>query len=102
FVPDWDGLDVKCVPKGSGSENMTFLKMLVPVDGVAGIKRFVLESIVDVGGKSCPFGIVGVGFGGSADDAMHLVKEVIVGSVGSCDPGPFVAHFGDEVYEVVN
>ena len=33
FVPDWDGLDVKCVPKGSGSENMTFLKMLVPADG---------------------------------------------------------------------
>ena len=25
FVPDWDGLDVKCVPKGSGSENMSFL-----------------------------------------------------------------------------
>ncbi|HWD15142.1 MAG TPA: fumarate hydratase, partial [Casimicrobiaceae bacterium] len=25
FVADWDGLDVKCVPKGSGSENMSFL-----------------------------------------------------------------------------
>ncbi len=36
FVPDWDGLDVKCVPKGSGSENMSFLKMLVPADGVEG------------------------------------------------------------------
>jgi fumarate hydratase subunit alpha/L(+)-tartrate dehydratase alpha subunit len=31
--PDWDGLDVKCVPKGSGSENMSFLKMCVPADG---------------------------------------------------------------------
>src|SRR5919202_1275976 len=30
FVSDWDGLDVKCVPKGSGSENMSFLKMCVP------------------------------------------------------------------------
>ena len=46
FVPDWDGLDVKCVPKGSGSENMSFLKMCVPADGVTGIKKFVLESIV--------------------------------------------------------
>ena len=36
FVPEWDGLDVKCVPKGSGSENMSFLKMCVPADGVAG------------------------------------------------------------------
>ena len=51
FVPAWDGLDVKCVPKGSGSENMSFLKMCTPADGVAGIKKFVLESIVgaDVG-----------------------------------------------------
>ena len=72
FVPDWDGLDVKCVPKGSGSENMTFLKMLVPADGVAGIKKFVLESIVGAGGKPCPPGIVGIGIGGSADYAMHL------------------------------
>src|SRR5262249_28664368 len=39
FVPDWDGLDVKCVPKGSGSENMSFLKMCVPADGVRGIKQ---------------------------------------------------------------
>ena len=42
FIPDWDGLDVKCVPKGSGSENMSFLKMCVPADGVKGIKQFVL------------------------------------------------------------
>ena len=61
FVPDWDGLDVKCVPKGSGSENMSFLKMCVPADGVTGIKKFVLESIVGAGGKPCPPGIVGSG-----------------------------------------
>ena len=56
FVPDWDGLDVKCVPKGSGSENMSFLKMLVPADGVTAVKRFVLDSIVGAGGKPCPPG----------------------------------------------
>jgi tartrate/fumarate subfamily iron-sulfur-dependent hydro-lyase alpha chain/tartrate/fumarate subfamily iron-sulfur-dependent hydro-lyase beta chain len=66
FVSGWDGLDVKCVPKGSGSENMSFLKMCVPADGVAGIKRFVLDSIVGAGGKPCPPGIVGVGIGGRA------------------------------------
>ena len=54
FIPDWDGLDVKCVPKGSGSENMSFLKMCVPADGVVGIKKFVLESIVDAGRQTVP------------------------------------------------
>src|SRR4026209_2999391 len=102
FVPDGDGLDVKCVPKGSGSENMTFLKMLVPADGVAGIKRFVLDSIVGAGGKPCPRGIVGSGLGGSADYAMHLAKEAIARPVGSRNPDPLVAQLEDELYELLN
>jgi fumarate hydratase subunit alpha len=102
FVPDWDGLDVKCVPKGSGSENMTFLKMLVPADGVAGIKRFVLDAIVGAGGKPCPPGIVGIGLGGSADYAMHLAKEAIARPVGSRNPDPLVARLEDELYELLN
>ena len=102
FVPDWDGLDVKCVPKGSGSENMTFLKMLVPADGVAGIKRFVLDSIVGAGGKPCPPGIVGIGLGGSADYAMHLAKEAIARPVGSRNPDPLVAQLEDELYGLLN
>jgi tartrate/fumarate subfamily iron-sulfur-dependent hydro-lyase alpha chain len=102
FVPDWDGLDVKCVPKGSGSENMTFLEMLVPADGVNGIKRFVLESIVGAGGKPCPPGIVGVGIGGSADYAMHLAKEAIARPVGTRNPDPLVAELEDELYGLLN
>src|ERR671935_1817677 len=86
FVPDWDGLDVKCVPKGSGSENMSFLKMLVPADGVRGIKQFVLESIVGAGGKPCPPGIVGVGIGGSAGYAMDPAKGAIMRPIGTRNP----------------
>ena len=91
FIADWDGLDVKCVPKGSGSENMSFLKMCVPADGVKGIKQFVLESIVGAGGKPCPPGIVGVGIGGSADYAMYLAKEAIARPVGTRNADPIVA-----------
>ena len=102
FVPDWDGLDVKCVPKGSGSENMSFLKMCVPAEGVAGIKRFVLDSIVGAGGKPCPPGIVGVGIGGSADYAMHLAKEAIARPVGTRNPDPEVAALEDELTDLLN
>jgi fumarate hydratase subunit alpha/L(+)-tartrate dehydratase alpha subunit len=102
FVPDWDGLDVKCVPKGSGSENMSFLKMCVPADGVTGIKKFVLESIVGAGGKPCPPGIVGVGIGGSADYAMHLAKEAIARPVDTRNPDPLVAQLEVELYELLN
>jgi tartrate/fumarate subfamily iron-sulfur-dependent hydro-lyase alpha chain len=102
FVPGWDGLDIKCVPKGSGSENMSFLKMLVPADGVQAIKRFVLESVVGAGGKPCPPGIVGVGIGGSADLAMHLAKEAIARPVGTHNPDPDVAQLEQELYDLLN
>jgi fumarate hydratase subunit alpha/L(+)-tartrate dehydratase alpha subunit len=102
FVPGFDGLDVKCVPKGSGSENMSFLKMCVPADGVAGIKRFVLDCIVGAGGKPCPPGIVGVGIGGSADYAMHLAKEAIARPVGTRNPDPEVAKLEQELFELLN
>src|SRR3982750_4462656 len=90
FIPDWDGLDVKCVPKGSGSENMSFLKMCVPADGVKGVKRFVLESIV------------GVGIGGSADYAMHLAKEAIMRPIGTRNADPVVAQLEDELFGLLN
>jgi fumarate hydratase subunit alpha/L(+)-tartrate dehydratase alpha subunit len=102
FVPAWDGLDVKCVPKGSGSENMSFLKMCVPADGVKGIKRFVLDSIVGAGGKPCPPGIVGVGIGGSADYAMFLAKEAIARPVGTRNPDPVVEQLEQDLFELLN
>ena len=102
FVPEWDGLDVKCVPKGSGSENMSFLKMCVPADGVRGIKQFVLESIVGAGGKPCPPGIVGVGIGGSADYAMYLAKEAIARPIGTRNPDAHVAKLEEELFELLN
>ncbi|MGZ4410644.1 MAG: fumarate hydratase [Gaiellaceae bacterium] len=102
FVADWDGLDVKCVPKGSGSENMSFLKMCIPADGVRGIKQFVLESIVGAGGKPCPPGIVGVGVGGSADYAMYLAKDAITRPVGTHNPDPEVAKLERELYGLLN
>ncbi|HEY3105764.1 MAG TPA: fumarate hydratase [Gaiellaceae bacterium] len=102
FVPDWDGLDVKCIPKGSGSESMSFLKMCTPADGIAGIKRFVLDSIVNSGGRPCPPGIVGVGIGGSADYAMHLAKEAIARPIGTSNPDPEVAKLEDDLFDLVN
>ncbi|MCC6224087.1 MAG: fumarate hydratase [Thermoleophilia bacterium] len=102
FVTGSDALDVKCVPKGSGSENMSFLKMCVPADGVAGIKRFVLDSIVGAGGKPCPPGIVGVGIGGSADYAMHLAKEAIARPIGTRNPDPEVARLEEELFGLLN
>ena len=101
-MPDWDGLDIKCVPKGSGSENMSFLKMLVPADGVRAIKAFVLDCVVGAGGKPCPPGIVGIGIGGSADLAMYLAKEAIARPVGTPNQDPDVAALEGDLFDLLN
>lgn len=95
-------LELKMMPKGSGSENMSFLKMLSPADGVAGIKRFVLQCVVDAGGKGCPPTLVGIGLGGTADLAMKLAKEAIWRPIGSAHPDPVLAALEAELLAAIN
>lgn len=102
FVPDSDVLDILFMPKGSGSENMSFMKMLVPADGVNGIKRFVLEQVVGAGAKPCPPTIVGVGIGGSSDLCMTLAKKATTRPLGSQNPDPQLAALETELCEAIN
>ena len=102
FPPDGETLELRMMPKGSGSENMTFLRMLPPADGLAGVKRFVLECVVEAGGKPCPPVVVGVGLGGTADLCVKLAKEAIWRPVGSPNPDPAVAALEAELFEAVN
>jgi fumarate hydratase subunit alpha/L(+)-tartrate dehydratase alpha subunit len=102
FVPDSDELDILFMPKGSGSENMSFMKMLVPADGVNGIKRFVLEQVVGAGAKPCPPTIVGVGIGGSSDLCMTLAKKATARPLGSKNSDPQIAALEQELFEAIN
>lgn len=65
---------IEMIPKGSGSENGSFLQMLLPSDGVNAAKRFVIDRVIELGGRVCPPTIVGVGLGGTSDLCMHLAK----------------------------
>ncbi len=102
FLPDGEALELAMMPKGSGSENMSFLRMLPPAAGVAGIKRFVVDCVVEAGGKPCPPTIVGVGIGGTADLCMKLAKEAIWRPVGDPNPDPDLAKLETELLEGIN
>ena len=78
-----DTLEIEMIPKGSGSENNSFLKMAIPADGVDAIKTFVIDCVLDAGGKTCPPTIVGVGVGGTADLCVHLSKVAATRPLGS-------------------
>jgi fumarate hydratase subunit alpha/L(+)-tartrate dehydratase alpha subunit len=103
FVPDSDRIEITMAPKGSGSENMSFLRMLNPSEGRKGIKRFVLQCIFDSGAKPCPPMIVGIGLGGTSDVAMQLAKEASTfRRIGSVNPDPEVAALERELLDHIN
>ncbi len=102
FIEDRDDVEIVVVPKGSGSENMTYFRMLLPADGVKGIKRFVVESVIGSGGNPCPPVIVGVGIGGSSDLCMLLAKKAIIRPCGEANPDPEVAHLETDLLQAIN
>ena len=102
FVADSDSLDILFMPKGSGSENMSFLKMLVPADGINGIKKFVLEQVVGAGAKPCPPTIVGIGIGGSSDLCMALAKRASARPLGTKNSDPQIAGLERELFDAIN
>src|SRR5262245_10751072 len=44
-------VEIEMIPKGSGSENGSFLQMLIPADGVGAIKRFVIDRVIECGAR---------------------------------------------------
>jgi fumarate hydratase subunit alpha/L(+)-tartrate dehydratase alpha subunit len=86
FSEEAETLSIEMVPKGSGSENNSWLKMAIPADGVDALKTFVVDCVLEAGGKTCPPTIVGVGVGGTADLCVHLAKVAATRPLGSkCD-----------------
>jgi fumarate hydratase subunit alpha/L(+)-tartrate dehydratase alpha subunit len=102
FVPDAEMLAIEMIPKGSGSENNSWLKMAVPADGIDAIKTFVIDCVLDAGGKTCPPTIVGVGVGGTADLCVHLSKVAATRPLGSQCDDPEGAKLEQELSRAVN
>jgi fumarate hydratase subunit alpha/L(+)-tartrate dehydratase alpha subunit len=83
FTAAPDTLSIEMVPKGSGSENNSFLKMATPAEGIDAIKIFVIDCVLAAGGKTCPPTIVGVGLGGTSDLCMALAKRAATRALGT-------------------
>jgi len=95
-------LEIEMVPKGSGSENNSWLRMAIPAEGVDAIKAFVIDCVLDAGGKTCPPTIVGVGVGGTSDLCVHLAKVAATRPLGSACEDPEGAKLEAELLGAVN
>lgn len=103
FEPEGDWIDLITVHKGGlfGTD----YRMLFPSDGIQGIKRFYLDSLMAFGkrGLACQPAIIGIGLGGSKDICMTLGKRAsVLRVVGSRNPDPRIAELEAEFKELGN
>ena len=93
---------ITVAPKGGGSENMSRVVMLTPSDGVEGIKRFVVQRVKESGSNPCPPTIVGVGIGGTFEQAALLAKKSLLRPLGSKNPDPELDKLESEILNEIN
>ena len=73
-----DTVSFDVAAKGGGSENKSKFKMMNPSDSIV---DWVLEMVPQMGAGWCPPGMLGIGIGGTAEKAMVLAKESLMGSI---------------------
>lgn len=97
-----DKLKITVAPKGFGSENKSGVKMLVPADGVEGVKKAVMEIILHASMNPCPPMVVGIGIGGTMDRAALLSKKALTRSIDERNPMPEYAKLENELLDLIN
>ncbi len=99
-----DGLDVIVVAKGGGGDVKARYAMLNPSDSVA---DWVVSQLPGMGAGWCPPGVLGLGVGGSPEQAMLMAKRALfapidIQSVKASQSQDPVEQLRLEVFERVN
>ena len=102
LIPDSDKLKIIVAPKGGGSENMSMVKMLKPSDGTDGVKKAVVDAVLNAGGNPCPPIIVGIGLGGSFEKAALLAKEALLREIDDESSDPVDRQLEKDLLELIN
>jgi len=97
-----DSLELTVMPKGGGSENVCVTGMLVPGEGINGLKKFVVDAVLKAGAKPCPPNILGIAMGGGTDIAIKLAKKVLLRPLHEPNENPEIAKLEKEILEAVN
>jgi fumarate hydratase subunit alpha len=97
-----DQVRVTVASKGFGAENMSALRMLVPADGIAGVRDVVIDTVDRAGANACPPIIVGVGIGGTFEQAALLAKKAVLRPLTTRHARPDLRALEEDWLEAVN
>lgn len=97
-----DKVKITFAPKGFGSENMSRIGMLSPSAGRRGVMDFVVETVRIAGGNPCPPIIVGVGIGGTFDQAPLMAKKALLRPLDSPNPDVYYREMEEALLREIN
>jgi fumarate hydratase subunit alpha len=109
FIPyiNWEitsgnSVELTVMTKGGGSENVCVTGMLVPGEGIKGLKKFVIDAVMKAGAKPCPPTILGIAMGGGTDISIKLAKKTLLRPLNEPNPNPEIAKLEKEIFEAAN
>lgn len=97
-----DKIKLGLLLKGGGGENTSALKMFLPGASEEEIVDFVVKQVVEAGARACPPLIVGVGIGGTFDQAPLLAKKVLRRRVGHLNSAHHIAELEKKMLKRIN
>jgi len=97
-----DKVKITVAPKGGGSENMSMVNMLSPSEGMEGLKKRVVEWVKGAGSNPCPPVVVGVGIGGTFEQAALVAKKALLRPLGQKNPDPQLAAMEEDLLTRIN
>jgi L(+)-tartrate dehydratase alpha subunit len=102
-VPDADYLEITNVAVGGGPELVgSKFTVLPPTAGEKGVRKFVVESTINLVrlGATCSPNLVGVGLGGTFETCTRMAKEAaILRPVGDRNPDPELARLENQLMD---
>jgi len=97
-----DAIEMTAMTKGGGSENVCIGGIIVPGEGIKGLKKFAIDAVVKAGAQPCPPNILGIAMGGGADISMKLAKKTLLLSLNEHNKDPEIAKLEQEIFEAAN
>lgn len=97
-----NNIKITVAPKGFGSENMSRIKMLKPADGIDGVKKFVIDTVIEAGPNPCPPIVVGVGVGGTFEKSAYLAKKALLRPIEIRNEHDFYKDLEEELLREIN
>jgi fumarate hydratase subunit alpha len=93
---------IHVLPKGFGSENKGRVAMLNPTAGPDAVVDFCVETVKAAGPDACPPYVLGVGCGGTLENAAFLAKKALLRPINEHNSKGHLARIESEILKKCN